>query len=51
MTPVPYRGPQPPTPVVTAVVPGDGVPLPAVEANPPRIGYFDRPNRLFARRR
>jgi hypothetical protein len=52
LNPVQLNGPQqPPTPVVTETVPGTAPPLPEVEPNPARIGFLDRPTRLFSRRR
>ena len=51
LTPSPYGGTQPPTPTVTEYVPGPpDPPAPALGAQA-RIGYFDRPYRLFSRRR
>jgi hypothetical protein len=49
--PMPYRGPQPPTPTVVSYAPGEAVPIAPVEARPYRIGFFDRPYRLLSRRR
>ena len=49
--PIPSGGTAPPTPVATRAVPGEPVPLAPVEAKPPRLGFFDRPYRLFSRRR
>ena len=48
--PTPKGGPEVPTPVVAGYTPQDARPVPAVEA-PPRIGFLDRPYRLFSRRR
>ena len=49
--PVPPGGDQPPTPVVVGHVPGELVPVATVEDPPQRIGFYDRPYRLFSRRR
>ena len=49
--PMPYRGAEPPAPTVVGVVPGEPVPIAAVEPHPPRIGYYDKPYRPFSRRR
>lgn len=49
--PTPYHGQQPPTPTVVGYAPGEPVPIAAVQDRPARIGFFDRPYRLFSRRR
>jgi hypothetical protein len=50
MTPVP-NGSQPPIPTATAYASGGGMPLPAIDPDPFKVKFFDRPNRLFSRRR
>jgi hypothetical protein len=51
LRPTPYGGPLPPTPVADGYAPADPRPMAPVEASPARIGFFDRPDRLFSRRR
>ncbi|MFO0797003.1 MAG: hypothetical protein U0804_05960 [Gemmataceae bacterium] len=50
-TPTPLSGPQVPVPTVTGYEPPDPRPIDPLEADPPRIGFFDRPYRLLSRRR
>lgn len=49
--PIPNGGSQPPTPTVVGQVAGEPHPLPAVHDRTQRVGFFDRPYRLFSRRR
>jgi hypothetical protein len=51
LTPLGVGGPQPPTPTVTEFVPGQPDPLAATQSPQARLGYYDRPYRLFSRRR
>lgn len=51
LTPIPSDGVKPPIPTVTQTVPYEPVPIAAVPEKPARIGFFDRPYRLFSRRR
>lgn len=48
---LPVAGQKVPTPVVVGYVPGEPRPVASVEYPPQRIGFFDRPDRLFGRRR
>jgi hypothetical protein len=48
--PVPTGRQQPPTPVVVGYVPGELRPIAMVEYPPQRVGFLDRPTRLFGRR-
>ena len=50
LDPISNGGQQPPTPTITGIAPATDVPMPSVEAVPKRIGFFDRPYRLFSRR-
>jgi hypothetical protein len=49
VNPIPSGGQQPPTPVIERFVPGEDRPNAPVEDPPQRIGFFDRPYRLFRR--
>lgn len=49
--PLPAPGQKVPAPVVVGYVPGELRPVAAVEYPPQRIGFFDRPTRLFGRRK
>jgi hypothetical protein len=51
INPIPNGGGQPPTPTVVGYVPGELRPIATVEDPPQRIGFFDRPYRLFSRHR
>jgi hypothetical protein len=50
VNPIPTGTQQPPIPTIVAYVPSEAVPIASVEDPPLRIGYFDRPYRLFRRR-
>lgn len=49
--PIPNGGGMPPTPTVVGYVPGEPVPIENVVDRVQRVRYFDRPYRLFSRRR
>lgn len=51
LTPFPLGGPQPPAPTATEYVPGQPNLLAPTVGTQARIGYYDRPYRLFSRRR
>jgi hypothetical protein len=51
LDPASRGGKQAPQPVVVGYVPGEFRPIAAVEYPPQRVGFFDRPDRLFFRRR
>ncbi len=51
LTPLGIGGPQPPTPTVTEVVAGRPDLLTTTVSPQARLGYYDRPYRLFSRRR
>ncbi len=50
VNPLPSPGQQVPTPVVVGYVPGEFRPIAAVEYPTKRVGFLDRPTRLFGRR-
>ncbi len=50
VSPIPNGG-QPPIPTIVGYTPSEPVPIAQVEDPPLRIGFFDRPYRLFSRRR
>jgi hypothetical protein len=50
VNPIPNGGQQPPTPTIVGLVPGKAGPLASVEAHQSRIGFLDRPYRLFGRK-
>jgi hypothetical protein len=49
--PIPNGDGQPPTPTVVGYLPPEPYPIQAVKDAPQRIGFFDRPYRLFGRRK
>ena len=51
VNPIPSGGQQPPIPTPVAYTPAASVSIAPVESTPLRIGFFDRPYRLFSRRR
>lgn len=51
INPLPTGGPLPPVPTVVGYAPVEARPLVPVEDRAQRVGFFDRPNRLFSRRR
>jgi hypothetical protein len=51
VNPIPNDDSKPPTPTVVGYVQGEDVPIAVAEDPAPRIGYLDRPYRLFSRRR
>ncbi len=51
VNPIPTGDGTPPTPTIIEFVPSQPVPIATVEHPPQRIGFFDRPYRLFSRRR
>jgi hypothetical protein len=50
VNPLPATGKQAPTPVVVGYVPSEFRPIAQVEYPPQRVGFLDRPTRLFSRR-
>ncbi|WP_149109238.1 hypothetical protein [Limnoglobus roseus] len=51
VVPTPNGGSLPPTPTIVGSTPGDPSAMPAVVSSKQRIGFFDRPDRLFRLRR
>lgn len=51
VTPGPLSGPQVPVPAIVAEVAGENRPVELLQEPPPRVGFFDRPYRLFSRPR